>query len=192
MTVIDSSEQQRHWDKKHTQAQGHGEAQPDADLVKHIDHVPQTGVALDLACGRGRNSLFLAQYGLDVICLDISIRALEKLRQQTSNDAIAKKLFPVQADLTRITLAYGSFDLVGVMRYLDRMAFPGYLQILKTGGLLFIKTLNRNHLMRYPEFNPDYLLTPGELKHRFCGSQILHSNDDTQMKDFESFILLRK
>lgn len=187
-----SSEDQRRWDKKYARSHPYGSSQPDADLIKYIGKVPDSGLALDIACGSGRNSIFLARHGLDVVCMDISTRALETLQSSAGDNPIAKKLYPVQADLTHTTLPSAGFDVVTVIRYLDRRAFSAYLQTLKTGGLLFIKTFNRNHLTRVPGFNPDYLVTPGELTRQFRGSDILHTNDDPKMEALESFILLSK
>ena len=189
--MTDTADHQRQWDQKYTLGNTHADYQADNDLVKYIDCVPASGIALDVACGTGRNSFFLAEHGLDVICMDFSAQGLKFLKQHRANQAITKKLFPVQADLTKTPLPDRCFDLVVVIRYLDRQAFPAYLQALKPGGLLFFKAFNLNHLKRKPGFNPDYLLSPGELIQQFNGLEILHSNDHNSMTDFESFILLR-
>ena len=134
-------EDQRHWDNKHARCLSHAGNRPDKDLVHHIGYAPESGLALDVACGSGRNSFLLAKHGLDVICMDLSAQGLKNLIAQQHDEALAKKLFPVQTDLTRVTLPDACFDLVVVIRYLDRRAFSGYLESLKTGGLLFLKNV---------------------------------------------------
>ena len=186
-----TDEHRRHWDKKYAQGNTHADYQADNDLVEHINYAPKSGMALDVACGTGRNSFFLAEHGLDVICMDFSATGLKFLIEHQASEAITKKLFPVQADLVKTPLPDVFFDLVVVIRYLDRQAFSVYLKALKPGGLLFFKAFNLNHLNRKPGFNPDFLLAPGELIEQFKRTQILQTNDDKNMKEFESFILLK-
>ena len=182
---------QRHWDQKYAQGNTHSDYQADSDLVKHIGYAPKSGMALDVACGTGRNSFFLAQHGLDVICMDFSAKGLNYLKQHQTDESVSKKLFPIQADLTKTPLPERFFDLVVVIRYLDRQAYSNYIGALKPDGLLFFKAFNLNHLKRKPGFNPDFLLQPGELARQFKDKKILHTNDAKDMTEFESFILLK-
>ena len=41
-----------------------------------------------------------------------------------------------------------------------------------------------------PQFNPEYLLQPGELIDRFKKKQIIYTNDSVSITDFESVILI--
>ena len=183
---------QRIWDEKYAQRNTHADYHGDEDLVSYIGYAPKSGMALDVACGTGRNSFILAEHGLDVICMDFSAKGLAYLKQHRANQAASKKLHPIQADLTKIPLPNNCFDLVIVIRYLDRLAFSSYINALKTDGLLFFKAFNLNHLKRKPGFNPDYLLKPGELITQFNDQQILKTNDAKELSDFESFILIKK
>ena len=187
----DSHSHQKHWDKKYALGNTHADYKPDTDLVKLIHHFPDSGLALDLACGTGRNSFFIAQYGLDVVCMDFSIEGLKHLELQRSKFPLLKNIFPVQADLSTVTLAPHSYDALFVIRYLDRSAFASYFEALKPDGLLFIKAFNVNHLKRKKDFNPDYLLKPGELISQFANHEVLHTNDDKNIMDFESMILIK-
>lgn len=190
--MVDTAEHQRHWDDKYASGSTHADYRADDDLARHIAYAPGCGMALDVACGTGRNSFLLAEHGLDVICIDFSANALHYFKQHRAGESIWKNLIPIQADLTKIPLPGSMFDLVIVVRYLDREAISSYLQALKPGGLLFFKAFNLNHLKRKPDFNPDFLLTPGELRERFEGQMVLHSNDNKHMKESESFALLRQ
>ncbi len=181
-----------HWDKKYAQGNTHAAYNPDPDLIKLIHHFPSSGLALDVACGTGRNSFFIADYGLDVVCLDFSTEGLNFLKQHRSSEPIAKKLFPVQADLSNTPLPAATFDAVFVIRYLDRTAFNSYLQALKPSGLLFFKAFNINHLNSKPDFNPDYLLNKQELINAFKDNEIITTNDLNNNEDEESMILVRK
>ncbi|WP_160723125.1 methyltransferase domain-containing protein [Bacillus sp. USDA818B3_A] len=56
------------------------------------------GIALDLACGLGGNSLFLAHKNYQVLALDISDVAIGYLKEQA-----AKNTLPIDAKITDLT-----------------------------------------------------------------------------------------
>jgi SAM-dependent methyltransferase len=66
-----------------------------------------------------------------------------------------------------------AFDLIVVVRYLERALFPWIASALAPGGRLFYLTFNRGRLASRPGFNPDYLLADGELQAAFPGLQRL-------------------
>ena len=188
----DTVSHRNHWDTKYSQGNTHADYIPDPDLFRLIHHFPTSGLALDVACGTGRNSFFIAEHGLDVVCLDFSSEGLNFLKQHRSHEPITQKLFPIQADLSDIPLPTEKFDAVFVIRYLDRTAFDSYLDALKLGGLLFFKAFNVNHLKTKPGFNQEYLLDKQELIDRFKDNEIIASNDSKDNNDEESMILIRK
>ncbi len=53
--------------------------QPVCPVVEKYWREAPSGKALDLACGLGRNSLFLAEHGMTVDAVDISDVALDRL-----------------------------------------------------------------------------------------------------------------
>lgn len=92
--------------------------------------------ALDYGAGTGRNSLYLANLGIDVLAVDQDIEDLEKL-------AINNKLvYPVKADL-RDWEIQGKFDLVvatNVLQFFDNDTATRCLKdmtnCLNSGGVL--------------------------------------------------------
>ncbi|MGB8391392.1 class I SAM-dependent methyltransferase [Mycobacterium sp.] len=75
---------------------------PDGWLVDHVEgeHRLPPGRALDLGCGAGRNTLYLARQGWDVTGIDMISRAIDKARSKAVGDA-AKARF-LQGDVTRL------------------------------------------------------------------------------------------
>jgi SAM-dependent methyltransferase len=66
-----------HWDARHS-AVGPAPAVGLPPLFAPFErYVPERGFALDLACGRGRLAVWLADRGLDVLAVDISPVAIE-------------------------------------------------------------------------------------------------------------------
>ena len=74
----------------------------DGWLVEHVEgeHPLAPGRALDLGCGAGRNSLYLARQGWEVTGIDMLGLAIEKARSKAVGDA-AKARF-LQGDVTRL------------------------------------------------------------------------------------------
>lgn len=75
----------------------------------------EPGRALDLACGEGRNALWLAGRGWQVTAVDFSEAALAKARAQAAERALTVDW--VEADLTGYRPEPGAFDAV-VIAYL--------------------------------------------------------------------------
>ena len=149
------------------------EPEPEAEpeLLAHRELLDGRGLALEVAAGRGNNALYLATAGYQVIACDLAINGL-------SSCAVSARMhaWPVHCmvcDLEIYRFPERSFDMISVVRYLDRSIFSELVNWLKPGGLLFYKTFNRKFLEERPGFNPDYVLEPGELDRAFGAMDIL-------------------
>jgi len=69
------------------------------------------GRALDLGCGEGADSVWLAQRGWTVVAVDISDTALGRAREAAVSRDVADRIEFVQRDLSE-GLPEGSFDLI--------------------------------------------------------------------------------
>ena len=69
------------------------------------------GRALDLGCGEGADSVWLAERGWTVVAVDISDTALGRAREAASARGVADRIEFVQRDLSE-GLPEGSFDLI--------------------------------------------------------------------------------
>jgi SAM-dependent methyltransferase len=72
------------------------------------------GRALDLGCGSGANSVFLAERGFEAIGVDFSRTALEKARLLAGERGVAGRARFVEGDLTATSIpgVEGPFDLL--------------------------------------------------------------------------------
>ncbi len=110
-----------------------------ADLLK----AKAGGKALSLADGEGRNGVFMAEQGLDVLSLDISPIAQDKARKLAKERGVA--LRTELGDLATWTWPKAEFDvIVGIFFQftppeLRRAVFGNIKQALKPGGLLLIQ-----------------------------------------------------
>ena len=163
---------------------------PDDLLIAHRDRLSGRGRALDVACGVGRNAIFLAECGYQTYGVDVSVQGLEIARAEAARRGCELRL--LSADLDRYPLPRAHFAVVVVSRYLNRDLMPALVGALAPGGLLLYQTFNRNFLERRPGFNSDYVLEPGELTRRFSDLEIIATNDDDPGTDTLTFLVGRK
>ena len=67
-------------------------------LVDHIDlFLEKTlpGPVLDLACGEGRNGVYLAQKGFRVVCCDISLKNLREAKNLAQRNGASIEVWQV-------------------------------------------------------------------------------------------------
>ena len=133
--------------------------------------------ALDLACGLGRDALWLAEQGYTVDALDISLTALRRARGEMLRRGLDNVNF-IQADLDHFPLRRAAYDVTVVFRFLDRRLFPAIRASIRPGGLIVYQTFNTRQLALRPTFHEDHMLRLGELPGYFPGWHILTAADD--------------
>jgi tellurite methyltransferase len=137
---------------------------PSEWLVAHSALLAGGGRALDVACGDGRNALYLAQLGYMVDAIDVSDVAIEALRRETAQRGLTMTIVPHVVDLEREPLPAGPYDVIVMTNFLQRDLFAPLQDALAPGGLLVFETLARCHVDELGHsFNPAYLVEPGEL-----------------------------
>lgn len=135
--------------------------------------LPKGGRALDVAMGSGRNALFLARLGFQVVGIDISTEAVALCRQRAREQGLA--VDAVLADLERFPLPREAFDLIINFYYLQRNLAPPMVAALRPGGILVFETYTLGQLqLGYGPRNADFLLRPGELRRMFQGLEELY------------------
>jgi 2-polyprenyl-3-methyl-5-hydroxy-6-metoxy-1,4-benzoquinol methylase len=132
--------------------------------------------ALDLAAGLGQNGLWLATQGYATDLLDISREALRRAQDQAARGKI-RHLNYLQVDLDEVALQSEAYDLVCVFRYLKRDLFPRIRACVRPSGRVIYQTYNIHYLSRVPDFNPEFLVQPGELAGYFADWRILWNHE---------------
>jgi SAM-dependent methyltransferase len=104
-------------------------------FLAEICHRRKPGRALDIGCGAGTDSVFLASRGWDVTALDFMPKALEYTRRRAEGAGVT--VTPVEADITDWEPT-GTYDLVldhGLLHNVDPVRHPSYrATLLKTLG----------------------------------------------------------
>ena len=131
---------------------------PSAWLQRWIDLIPSGGRVLDLACGRGRNAVFLAERGYRVTAVD---RDLGLIAGVQDTPGVTWLEFDLEAG--EWPFAAGIWQGIVVVNYLHRPLMPHLLAGLATGGALIYATFAHGQQRFGRPRNPEHLLLPGEL-----------------------------
>lgn len=163
------------WDQKWA-VQGPGPEKPHELLLKHR-HLLTGGSALDVACGRGQNALWLGEIGYKVHGVDISPVAVNIARERAVESGLENFLQFDEVDLNSWVMPPNAYELIIVFRFLDRQLFPYIIKGLRPGGLLLYATRHVGILNRDPAANPDFLLNAGELTSSFKDLDLLYEHE---------------
>ncbi|MGB9618073.1 MAG: class I SAM-dependent methyltransferase, partial [Desulfomonilaceae bacterium] len=134
-------------------------------------HLMHGGRALDVACGRGQNAIYLAQRGYWVDAVDISFQALIQLRAEARGRDLSVGC--VAADLDYWPIPVSTYDLVAVFYFFAPKRMMDLAASLRPGALLFYATYNVRHKSEKPEFNEAYLAPGGGLSQFFTTLEIV-------------------
>jgi SAM-dependent methyltransferase len=113
------------------------------------------GRALDLGCGTGTNSLYLAQNGWQVVGVDFAAIAINKARRKAREAGLAVDFFA--ADVTRLEFLQPPFDLaldIGCFHTLEaegRVRYRDQLRRLLRPGACFMFYAFGPHQGRFGE-----------------------------------------
>lgn len=131
------------WESRYREAGYLFGTEPNAFLAAQKGLLPRTGRALSVADGEGRNGVWLAEQGLDVLSVDFSPSAQAKAQALARTRGV--KLTTELADVNAWSWPTAAFDVVAVIftqfagpAERSRM-FAGVRQALKPGGLLLLE-----------------------------------------------------
>ena len=113
--------------------------------------LPQSSKIIDLACGKGRHSVFLNKLGYDVLGLDLSQQSIE-FDKQFENESLAFKVHDMRnpIDSEPVNAVFNLFTSFG---YFDnetdvRNVFQSVYNALKPEGFFVLDYLNEEFVTR--------------------------------------------
>jgi tellurite methyltransferase len=138
------------------------------------------GRALDLACGSGRDAVYLALCGYAVDAIDVLPDALERARDLACRSGVF--LETSEQDLRdSAVLPAGRYDLVTVVRFLHRPLLPAIRQAVAPGGYIVYEAFHRRDVEdSRRELKAGHTLEDGELAAAFEGFRPLIVRDGMQ------------
>ena len=131
-----ADEDARRWDARHAAVDAVGALPPEA-LRGRVDLLPPGGAALDLACGRGAVSRWLAGRGFTVDAVDVSAVGLAAL-----SGAAGVRVVRADLDLGLPESCAGPYDVIVCQRFRDPALYPAFVERLAPGGLLVVTVLS--------------------------------------------------
>lgn len=85
---------------------------PSAELASCLQQLQPTGRAIDLGAGAGRDTLALAQAGLDVLAVDLSRRGLSRIAERAGKRQLLDRIETLVADARHVELPLKQFAVV--------------------------------------------------------------------------------
>ncbi|MCM3567632.1 bifunctional 2-polyprenyl-6-hydroxyphenol methylase/3-demethylubiquinol 3-O-methyltransferase UbiG [Neobacillus mesonae] len=164
---------------------------PNARLL-NLSHYLKGGKALDIACGLGGNSFFLAEKNYQVEAVDLSEAAIHYVQEQAR-----KYQFQIDTkvcDLTKwnkLNWNPSSFDLVVMTYYLDRSLFPKVKDIVKENGYLFMETFYNSPKTVGKSVSSRYKLMSKELAAEF-GDWTIHFFEENEQEGRQSIFCQKR
>ena len=129
------------WDQRYRQGTYAARSWPSAYLKQLRDDglLQPSGRALDVACGRGRNSLYLSAEGYDVDAVDVSAMAIAHaantaISQQVRVNWQCRDVLEAQHPIRQNTYA-----LIVMFRFVAPELLPSLLHALVPGGILVLE-----------------------------------------------------
>jgi len=145
--------------------------QPVQLLVDNIDLFPR-GRALDVAMGNGRNAVYLAKKGFEVLGIDISPEAVKRSLDLAVKCGVSLRTRVVDLEQNS-HIEEKAYDLIICFNYLQRSLFPHIKEGLRTGGMVVYETFTVDQARFGKPKNPEYLLKHNELLRMFLDFRVL-------------------
>lgn len=156
-----SESDRERWDERYQQGAYAERSHPSPLLQAWVDHIPR-GRALDVACGAGRNALFLAAEGFEVAAVDISAEALKRGRQRADQSGLDVNW--IRHDLDEPLALDDRYALILVMRFVDLPLIRRLKGALAPGGFLICELHLRSDAEVGGPSSPAYRVAPGSLR----------------------------
>lgn len=162
--------------------------EPNEFLKAHAHLLPKSGAALSVADGEGRNGVWLAGRGLDVLAVEWSPRALAKAKALAAKRGVT--LHTLQTDIVHWQWPVAQFDVVVAIfiQFLTpderHQVFAHMRDALKPGGLLLMEGY-RPEQLNYKTGGPsqvENLYTRALLEAEFGGMSELQITEHDSMR----------
>lgn len=191
-----------HWNRKYAEAESLWSTTPNRFLVAETSHL-EPGRALDLACGEGRNAIWLASRGWEVTGVDFADVAIAKARARAEREDVRVDF--VCADLLEYEPAPEAFGLVLLLyfhlpsgerrRVLDTAAGA-----LSPGGTFLLIGHDLTNLTDGTggPTDPDILVTPDQIVSELPGltiekaERVLREVDDAERPAIDALVRARR
>jgi cyclopropane fatty-acyl-phospholipid synthase-like methyltransferase len=175
------------WDQRYRAPEYIFGTEPNVFLASQANRLKRGDRVLDVGCGEGRNSVWLASLGCDVTGLDVSPLALDKARRLAAAQSVAVQY--METDVRDWRWEPLRFDAV-VCVFIQfaepeqrARLFDGFVTTLKAGGILVMQGYTPKQV-EYKTGGPprtDHMYTSELLRNAFAGMEILHLREHEEI-----------
>jgi len=148
------------WERRYAESE---RTPPVCGTLRRYWELAPKGRALDIACGVGQNSYFLAEKGFMVDAVDFAENAIGRIPPHPN-------ITPILADMNVFDMGEGRYELILCANFLKRSLFELVKRALKPGGVVIFETFT----YKKSGMNPDFLLGPNELIEAFLDLEIIY------------------
>lgn len=163
-----------------------------ADFVKFLGK--KRGKSLDVGCGNGRNSIYLAKKGFDASCIDISKSAANTAKKHAKDEKV--KFNVKTGSVFDLPYKKDSFDVIidsGCLHHLRKSEWKKYrgsiLRVLKKGGYYYLHcfSITSGYRKNFRPKKRNWSLRGMHYNHFFTRKEIdeLFGKDLDVLKEFE-------
>ena len=150
-------------------------------------------LALDLACGAGRDAVFLAQHGFEVEGWDHAPEALERVHELARRHGVTVRTELRDLEQPDLSPPVRPFDLIVCFRFLHRPLFRWMERALAPGGWLVYETYRAGQERFGKPMRAQFLLARGELARAFPALETIHYEErDPETGPVSARLLARK
>ena len=153
------------WDRRHSRngEPRAGQDGPPSVFAPFAHLFPSKGRALDIACGSGRTTVWLARRGMEVLGVDVSPVAIERARRLAALSGMADRCRFEVVDLDDGLPEGPDMDLVLCHLFRDERLDRAIVDRLAPGGILAIAALSE-----VGSGPGSFRARPGELREAFA------------------------
>lgn len=161
-------------------AKKYGYTRTHSEVIEAMETIEPCKV-LDLGCGQGRNALYLAKKGFDVVAVDQHISSLETLSQVAEMEDIDLAFGTYDIQSASLTQTYDFILSTVVFMFLDREKIPAIIQNMQEqtniGGYNLIVSAMDTEDAPCP-MNFAFTFSEGELKNYYQDWEFIKSNEN--------------
>jgi len=179
-----------YWEEKFTNRENKL-LSPEKSLVENIGYFKK-GTVLDIACGDGRNSIFLIENGFKVTGVDFSIKALSRLEMFVRENNFTINLKQIDLSKPNSLNSIGVFDNIVINHYrLNKEQLADVEKHTSDKGIIFISGFGHKHRVDYKIRKQD-LIQPSDFEDMKKSFELVKYTESEDERGFLVTYIFRK
>lgn len=178
------------WDEKFV-SRGANPLSPENILVQSIRYFKK-GTVLDIACGDGRNALFLIENGFKVTGVDFSSKALQRLNMFAERNSYTVNTIQIDLTIQNALNHMGIFDNILINHYrLSKQQLKEIQSHITEEGILFVSGFGYKHKAD-SKIRKEDLIQPTDFEDILKFFQLIEYNENQDERGFFVTYIFRK